>query len=479
MNQEKINIDNLFKDKLKGFSGTPSDKVWSQVNASLAQQGLYNSFWTRSRKWVTVVVLLIFASGLLWLVSDLPERVPKPTNTASLNILSQNDLLAEDINAQSGDMMQNDPSYEGLLVTEDSGNNLFGENDIAKADISVMGESVNNSEVNVVDLQITSDPVEEKREDYSVLAFSEKPEIELPLEVILEMASAKTSSQRFDFPLYRMQMKENQWSSTAYNSLEEQHYYSDSKTETNITQISDLTPWHRFSQKPSYLCVGASAGPEYLFYSRDKRNSGMGYGIDFYYNKSGFILRSGLQIARYGDQGEYDLNYQRVDSLGYMYTVESFTIDPNNPDSVIFNLKIEGVYDSVNVSERRVTDAYYSYLQLPFMVGYTVAGIGNFSFDFTAGPVFNILIKENNPNPEVPVGNDIYMSEVKNNSDSWIRTNIQLRASMALHYRFSKNLRLSLEPTYNYYINPVFSGNINDVSSPYSLGARIGLMYKF
>lgn len=479
MSQEKINIDNLFKDKLKGFSETPSDKVWSQVNASLAQQGLYNSFWARSRKWATVVVLLIFASGLFWLVSDSPERVFKTTNTASINTIPQNDLFAEDANAEDLDVMQNDPSNEGFLVTEDSENILFEQDDIAKDDIPVMEESVNNREVNIVDIQMISDPVEEKRDNTSVLAFSEKPEIQMPLETILEESSAKTSSQRIEFPLYRMQMKENQWSSTAYNTLEEQHFFSNSNTETGITQISDLTPWHRFSQKPSYLCVGASAGPEYLFYSRDKRNSGMGYGIDFYYNKSGFILRSGLQMSRYGDQGEYELNYQRVDSLGYMYTVESFTFDPNNPDSVIFNLKIEGVYDSVNVSERRVTDAYYSYLQLPFMVGYTVAGIGNLSFDFTAGPVFNILIKENNPNPEVPVGNDIYMGEMVNNSDPWIKTNIQFRASMAMHYRFSKNFRLSLEPTYNYYMDPVYTDNINDVSSPYSLGARIGLMYKF
>jgi len=36
-----------------------------------------------------------------------------------------------------------------------------------------------------------------------------------------------------------------------------------------------------------------------------------------------------------------------------------------------------------------------------------------------------------------------------------------------------------VEPVYNYYLNPVYTGSIEAESAPYSLGARIGLLYKF
>lgn len=485
MTQEKMNIDKLFKDKLEGFSGTPSDAVWSQVNASLAQQGVYQSFWARNRKWAAVLALLIIASGTIWFVSDSPEADDTNiiTTQQSIATTTQEDYNSNDENTSIAITEADDEIVESTKET-DLADDITEPNDISygesrNLDVVDVVENIEQETEIIEEVQIAEEPVME--DHITEMTAPEASEISnpVPAEVIPETPEPVNVFHRFDYPLFRMNSNENPWYSLAHSFIEQQQYYKGYRTETNVKQISDLSPWNKFSQKPSYLCVGASAGPEYLFYGDDNSNSGVGYGLDLYYNKSGLILRSGVQLARYGDEGEYNLNYQRVDSLGYMYTVESFTIDPNNPDSVIFNMKIEGVYDSVNVSERRLTDAYYSYLQLPVMVGYTVASAGNLSFDISGGPVFNILIKENNPHPDIPVGDNIYMGEMENQSDPWIKTNIQLRAAVAMHYRFSRHMRLTLEPTYNYYINPVYTGNIDNVYTPYSLGARIGLLYKF
>jgi hypothetical protein len=477
MTQEKMNIDKLFKDKLEGISGIPSEKVWEQVNTSLASQGMYQSFLARNKKWAALFVLLIISAGTLWFVFDAPEAEKQteiiPANTSEVNtdIQTEDIISIENISAQSNNI---EPEQNINLQAHEEAIDII-------EDVQVTEPMINEP---VADVQETdAEPVQEETEVEETIistpAVAVTPEVTPAQEEIILPETETKPQNREEFRAYHMQNSVNPYFDLAYGYLDQQNLFTENKIQTGVVQISDLTPWKKFSQKPSYLCLGVSAGPEYIFYGTDNRNSGVAYGLDLYYNKSGLALRSGLHMARFGDQGQYDLNYQRVDSLGYMYTVESFTIDPNNPDSVIFNMKIEGVYDSVNVTEQRYTDAYYTYLQIPFMAGYTVAAYGNVSFDISAGPVVNFLVKENNPRPVIPEGDNIFMGEMENNSDPWIRTNIQLRATIAMHYRFSRRMRLMVEPVYNYYLNPVYTGSIEAENAPYSLGARIGLLYKF
>ncbi|PLW97937.1 MAG: hypothetical protein C0593_07090 [Marinilabiliales bacterium] len=477
MTQEKMNIDKLFKDKLEGISGIPSEKVWEQVNTSLASQGMYHSFLARNKKWAALFVLLIISAGTLWFVFDAPEADKQTeistTNTSEINSDIQND----DIISPANSNVQNDIFESEQNITpqvQEEAIDIFEE-------VQVTEPLINEPLANVhgIDAEPAKEQADMEETIISTPAIAVTPEMEPAQEEIVFPETETKPQQREDFQAYHMQNSVNPYFNLAFEYLDQQNLFTENNVQTGVVQISDLTPWKKFSQKPSYLCLGASAGPEYIFYGTDNRNSGVAYGLDLYYNKSGLVLRSGAQMARFGDQGQYDLNYQRVDSLGYMYTVESFTIDPNNPDSVIFNMKIEGVYDSVNVSEQRYTDAYYTYLQIPFMAGYTVAAYGNLSFDISAGPVVNFLVKENNPRPVIPEGDNIFMGEMDNNSDPWIKTNIQLRATIAMHYRFSRRMRLMVEPVYNYYLNPVYTGSIEAESAPYSLGARIGLLYKF
>ena len=465
MSKEKINIDNLFKESLKGHSAVPSENVWNQLDAQLQKEGLYKSFVARNKRWAAVLLIFLTAAGAFWLFNNLSND----------DTVQPSELLPEMV---ASDAPQS-PAEPKVMLSESismSEENTVPQKPNTSFDVTEVSETAAATvkETPLSEPAVISEPVNDNPDIISPVAVVVDPVIE-PEESLTTKNIHKELLDEF-----RMQQHYNgSWYSLAQNNLNNQKYYTNSVTSTGMKQISDLTPWETFSIKPSYLCVGLNAGPEYLFYGEDQQNSGFGFGLDLYYNKSGLVLRSGAHLARYGDQGIYNVNYQRVDSLGYMYTVESFTIDPANPDSVIFNMKIEGVYDSVYVSEQAFTDAYYSYLQIPLMAGYTVSSYGNFSFDITAGPVLNLLVRENNPNPTVPVGENIYMGEVDNTSQPWIRTNLQLRASVAMHYRFSPHLRLAVEPIYNYYLSPFISDQSQNSSIPYSLSGRVGLLYKF
>jgi len=520
MNQENKNIDNLFKERLEGYSGVPSDKVWKQIETTLQQQGVFKGFIARNKKWAAVFLLLIVSAGafLVWNISSENSNstskdivlVDKPATSLNTNAIStQKDIVKSQQLPE-----ENAPTrkIDRLAETSTQEENSAPVDEITPAEKKVI-EIVEPSKVALslekVVIVKTSHQVENASLDDETTASVTlgKENIQLsekaaPLDEpaptkgeVMEVTAPKESVNAIN----RTQAKENSgfnevkrlnvFTAAMLNpqlvpdllsyDLYEQYFFHNVKTETGIKQISDFTPWERMASKPSYLCVGISAGPEYVFYSKDKRNTAFNYGIDIYYNKSGFVARSGIFLSRYGDQGEYTLDYQRIDSLGYMYSVESFTVDPNNPDSVIFNMKIEGVYDSINITESKVTDAWYSYLQVPLLVGYTYSRFGNLTFDITAGPVFNLLVNQRTQRPEMPQGDNVYINDVQENTTPWLKTNWQLMASVSMHYRLSNRLRINVEPIYRYYVHPVYTGSTSADASPYSFGGKVGLLYKF
>lgn len=496
MNQEKINIDNLFKERLEGYSGVPSDKVWEQIETTLQKQGMFHGFIARNKKWAAALLLLIISAGafLVWSISSEYSNSPSQNIVAveepAIIIDNQQDIV---ITQSSFENIASDPNIVKLsessrksdhIISADHSTESERQSDHSVSDDhSISADESNESIANIVEvaqLQESALPLQE-----TVITKSEPLKLVAPEETTYTGTISQTEENSVLNESYRL----NVFTAAMLNpdlvpglltyDLNDQDFFHNVKTETGIKQISDFTPWERMASKPSYLCLGVSAGPEYIFYSKEKRNTAFSYGVDIYYNKSGFVARTGVFLSRYGDQGEYTLNYQRIDSLGYMYSVESFTVDPNNPDSVIFNMKIEGVYDSINVVENKFTDAWYSYLQVPVLFGYTYSRFGNLTLDFTAGPVFNLLVNQRTQRPDLPQGDNVYINDVQEQTTPWLRTNWQLMASISMHYRLSNHIRINVEPIYRYYVHPVYTGNTSTDASPYSLGGKVGLLYKF
>lgn len=520
MNQENKNIDNLFKERLEGYSGIPSDKVWKQIETTLQQQGVFKGFIARNKKWAAVFILLIISAGafLVWNISSENSNstsqnivlVDKPATPLNINTIStQDDILksqripeenapsqkivqlpetskqvensaaADEIADDGNKVIETAQLSEAALPIEEaaiSKTSILLENDYPEGETSA---SVKQVKENIQLVETTLPPNESAITDNKLVVIT-APDVTINSTNIVQTKEYSSFNEVKRLNVFTASMlNPNLVPDLLSYDLYEQSFFYNIKTETGIKQISDFTPWERMTAKPSYLCVGISAGPEYVFYSKEKHNTAFNYGVDIYYNKSGFVARSGIFLSRYGDQGEYTLDYQRIDSLGYMYSVESFTVDPNNPDSVIFNMKIEGVYDSINITESKFTDAWYSYLQVPLLLGYTYSRSGNLTFDITAGPVFNLLVNQRTQRPEMPQGENVFISDVQENTTPWLKTNWQLMASVSIHYRLSNRLRIKVEPIYRYYVHPVYTGNTSADASPYSFGGKVGLLYKF
>jgi hypothetical protein len=233
-------------------------------------------------------------------------------------------------------------------------------------------------------------------------------------------------------------------------------------------------------RRPSTFELGIYYIPEVIDYRKDTRELKQGYNLELSatYHRSEFFLRGGIGIGFSEDNGDYVINYNRYDSVGYYYGVNYFNITPGHPDSVVFSTFIQTIYDSVFHSDPTVTKNRYTYLQFPLNVGFDFYRFHRFNFSLMTGPVFSILIRENEKTATFDDPKATLMG-IDNLTQDRIKTNWQFAVSLGISYQLSNRLRFSLEPTYKYYIRSVYDKPEAGQKRPYSLGLRAGMLIKF
>lgn len=231
----------------------------------------------------------------------------------------------------------------------------------------------------------------------------------------------------------------------------------------------------------SIISVSAYFAPEFTEYARTASSSReMSYlaGAALQYSNSKYLLQGGLEFSYSNDIGDYQVDMKTYDSTGFYHDVGSFIVDPNNPDSIIWQTTVVTTYDSVQHFVAQQTQNHYTYLQFPLMVGYKAVERGIFSAYIKAGPTFAFLLEKSEPrlnyyNPDANV------QCVNNYTPSRFRTNIQVLVSLALHLQMTENFGIIVEPTYRYYVKSVYNGNEESLKNPYGVGIRGGLFYNF
>lgn len=230
-----------------------------------------------------------------------------------------------------------------------------------------------------------------------------------------------------------------------------------------------------------YFSVSAYFAPEVTEYTRmasqSRENSYLG-GVAVSYNSSKYVLQSGLEISYSNDLGDYMVNMDTYDSVGYYNEVIGFVIDPNNPDSVILQIEQVAIWDSVSHQSHQQTQNSYTYLQIPIMFGYKAMESGRFSAHIKAGPSFSFLLNRKEPQPDFQFQGATIKS-VENYTPQRLNTCIQILVSLALQFNFTENFGLLVEPTYRYYLNSVYDVNDESIKNPYGIGVRGGLFYNF
>jgi hypothetical protein len=230
-----------------------------------------------------------------------------------------------------------------------------------------------------------------------------------------------------------------------------------------------------------YFTLSAYFSPEVTEYQRiaseSRENSYYG-GLALSYNTSRFILQAGLEYSTFKDLGDYMVNMSTYDSVGFYHDVVGFEIDPNNPDSIIFETHTVAVWDSVQHHSHQQTNNSYTYLQVPLMIGYKAMQRGLFSAHIKAGPSFSFILNRKEPNLNFRMPGAT-INGIDNYTAPRLNTNIQLLVSVALHIQLTEKFGLLVEPTYRYYVNPVYDINSEVLKNPYGISIKSGLFYNF
>ncbi len=229
------------------------------------------------------------------------------------------------------------------------------------------------------------------------------------------------------------------------------------------------------------ISLAAYFAPEMTEYERTASTSQeQNYigGLAVNYSRLNYLLQGGFELCYSYDLGDYMVHMETFDSTGYYNDIGSFTIDPQNPDSIIFNTVPVAVWDSVPHQALQQTQNEYTYLQFPFMIGYKAYERGLFSAYIKTGPCFSFLLNRIEPtlnyyNPNATVQN------IDNYTPTRMNTSIQILVSLLLQFQPTEKFGIMVEPTYRYYLRSVYEVQGSSLKNPYGIGIRGGVFYNF
>jgi hypothetical protein len=232
----------------------------------------------------------------------------------------------------------------------------------------------------------------------------------------------------------------------------------------------------------NHLSLAIYVSPEITEYTRmasTSREKSFASGIALSYNTPKYIIQAGVEASYFYDLGDYMVHMETFDSIGFYNHVNGFTVDPET-GQIIFDTHEVGVWDSISHNSHQQTQTNYTYLQFPVLFGYKAMESGNFSVHLKAGPNFSLLLNRREP------GLDFYLpgatvNAIENYSLPRINANVQLLVSLGLQWQVTEKLGILAEPVYRQYLNTVYDLNSDNgtLKNPYSFGLRAGIYFTF
>lgn len=227
---------------------------------------------------------------------------------------------------------------------------------------------------------------------------------------------------------------------------------------------------------PSQWIFGFYFTPEIIFYPEDNIQNQSGYHFDLSaaLQYTDFFIESGVGLNFSKDKGAYNLDYEKY--LGTYNDVYEVTFDSTENGIVpIYHTHPVDVYDSIK-EIYEPTNNRYTYLEIPLFLGIRKQ-INRLSYFFKAGPTFSVLIHKNIPDVNLDEKDKIIKFD--KDQPTRVNTNWQFQLCAGINYRLNKNINLSFEPIFRYYIKSAYERRYITSRHPYAIGLRAGILLNF
>jgi hypothetical protein len=419
MEPDQKKVDNFFASNLEGLKTEPSEKAWQGIEKRYFRKGV--AYWL----WRVLPVLLLIGTGFtlytIFIPTDKGAMETGQTASQDKSILPMENKLDEKIPV----IPETIPEAPPEAVPET----------VPKAVLETVPEPP-------VAMGSGTPPIKVKSRNYD------------------KITTIKPHHIAYLFP--------------SKNKLDS--IYDESRN-INSPELG-LVIRNDYVRQPEYW-FGAQITPSVVYYpGKSNKNSWSGeFTID--YMPSRFSLQAGVGLGYYKESGEYQVSYSSYDSVGFYYDVSTFSLYPENPDSVLFELNEISIYDTVDHIVVSEIQNQYLYLRLPVKLGYNLFDTKKLSCHLHGGLVFSLLAWKDEPDVSIPAA-DITRIDIEETYPGRLSTSWQLTAGINFIYKINDRFGISFEPTYMQYIGKLYKPGFDySDTRPYAIGLRTGIYVKF
>jgi hypothetical protein len=439
MEKEFKNIDDLLRDSLSNLEQKPSSSVWKKISNTLPGNyfsGMFYSktFWTVLTGIVAVVLFLLINR-----TSTLTETKTEVYNNSQPATIQNQNLNSADFS----DKKEIKDLKEFKLETENQSSTSLNSDPASFETATELKGSDNLSAETFASSSMTKNKMTQKYLISGYYPFLMK--------------------RTFDEQIYQ-----------DYSFITKPDYLKARNSLLNFN-LPGQPSKDDYGKKQNFL-YGVHLTPELIIPGNDQTNKGIGFELTGRYLMKDFYLETGLGMNISDDDGNFTIDYEQFDSIGYYYKVLSFTIDENSGEPV-FHTDLEAVYDTVGYSTSEVLHNTYTYLYLPLYAGVKMYEYKRLNLNLQTGIIYSILI--NSQEPEATYTNDkATQISITNENPDKISSNWQMAASLGIQYQLNQSLSLNIEPVFKYYFKPEYERRYNP-KSKFGTGLRIGIYVKF
>ncbi len=522
--KEQKNIDRLFQERLKDLETAPPDAAWDHIASQLDQNDdrpvllpLWIKFAGIAAVGIAIISVIFYSNDDQFLdpaKRDVPmvnESITAPVNNGLVDDgpkntqpevitsspaqvdTSQQEKSSKEITAGQPSQELSNIKQVGGNKTNSAGSRVKSRNSLNSADAIANSESQASLKKPTANSLLNDPGVDEKEGDHTA-ATSSNTDTRNRSKSVENAIAASTSTSANGRSTVN---KENTATTASNNLLTSLEETVDNKAaqktkpledavatliETQET-ITDTVPLQRWTAAtviaPIYTSnfTGSSVNNQVPQNNQDAQTD-LSYGLALTYNlNKRWSVRTGLH--------QVQMNYVN-DNVNYGLNPSNFSIDDN---------RINAVYDASAVSAQR--DAPFArpssfdqelqratilssfkgdlnqrlgYLEVPLEIKYRlldkrigISLLGGFSALFLTEN--QVSIEDN--------GRRLDLGTDENFQDF----NQSANLGLGLDYQFTKNIGLSIEPTFKYQLNALRDDTSN--FRPYTIGVYTGLLYRF
>lgn len=437
--KEKNNIDNLFKNVITGYKIEPSTEVWENIEARFFNRSAFVYKWYAV---ATALLVLLLAAGGIWFYNQ--------------NGDAQNQMVDQI------EMLDNENDIEKNIGEKNKITLLQGDEQIEEE----LNNGIDDKQIKQTnDLDISA---ESSIEAVPITAIRENEKVNSNIELTNETVINKNELALIPFGyIQTIEPKDiGEIVSTEFNLI--------------VPQLQDAVTLYLEKQKRNHFYAGLSADGGMIYYPSTKDQ--FIWSVDLTAGLTiaeKFFVETGIGYLDTKERGIYAIDLKSYDSVGYYNQVESFEVDPSNPDEIQYNTKEVIVYDSIDHYSHTTPYFKYQYIKIPLSFGYKFYQRDSFTASVRAGIIFNYMVSKSIPdaqyyNPEYTVVKTI------NQTPERVDWNFQWQLAIRLNYKVSKAFSISAEPVFTKYLNSIYDTDKGYTNvKPYSMGLRIGVYYGF